>query len=140
MNPRHVAEWTRCQREQRRLCAVLEQIAERLPLHEVGLGGSITDTLAEVHRFEESELFPAMASMSRQVAPLLEDFTSHHRHDRAEAAAIQSALDEKEIGNASDLKARIRTFAEGIRRHVQFEEAICRAMFARRDAGERAVQ
>lgn len=140
MIAKHVAEWTRCQREQHQLCGLLRQIAERLPLREVGSSQAIIDTLAEIHRFEETKLFPALGEMSRQMSPLLDDFVSHHKHDRAEAVAIVAALDGTEIHEVTGLKARITAFAEGIRRHVQFEEAICRALFARRDAGERAMQ
>jgi hypothetical protein len=40
----HVAEWTRCLREQRRLYGVLKQIADPLPFREVGSSGMIIDT------------------------------------------------------------------------------------------------
>lgn len=136
----HVAEWTRCQREQHRLCGLLEQTAERLPLREVGAPGGIVELLDRVHRYEEDQLFPVLQAMSRQVSPLLADFKDHHRYDQGEADALVSLLDSSDMVDVHSLAPRLKALAESIRRHVQFEQAICRALFARGDSGQRAVQ
>lgn len=140
MIAKHVAEWTRCQREQQRLCSMIDQAAERLPLRDIGFGATAVKILADVHRTEETDVFPALIAISRQVSPLLQGFEEHHRFDVLEARSLSLLLDTNEIGDIDALKARLKSFAEGIRRHVQFEEAICRALFARHEQSARAVQ
>ena len=136
----HVAEWTRCQREQYRLCGLLEQMAERLPLRELGSARAIVEILDRVHQYEEDELFPVLQAMSKQMSPLLADFKNHHRYDRTEAVALIDAIETAEIVDVQSLRSRIRGLSENIQRHVQFEQAICRALFARGGRGERAMQ
>jgi len=106
MIAKHVAEWTRCQREQLRLCATLEQIAERLPLREVGGNRTVENVLIEVHRCEEAEIFPAIEAMSREVSPLFGDFRDHHSYDRTEAAALVGLLEAAEVPDVEGLRSR----------------------------------
>ncbi len=144
----HVAEWTRRQREQYRICEALSRIGDRLPIYDIDACSSaattIKLTLTEIHSYEEEKLFPLLRTMSPQIAPLVENFVGHHAHDRVQAARIASELEALSCGDAPDinsLKERICLFAEGLRRHVQFEETICKALFASRRAGaEQAVQ
>jgi hypothetical protein len=144
----HVAEWTRRQREQYRICETLSRTGDRLPIYDIdacrSAATTIRLTLTEIHSYEEEKLFPVLRTMSPQIAPLVESFVAHHAHDRIHAERISLELEALSHGDAVDinwLKERIGLFAEGLRRHVQFEETICKALFAsRRAAAEQAVQ
>lgn len=142
----HVGRWSQAQREQMELCDRIDRVSERLPLHEPEgagiLAGDMASTLQRVHHFEEAELFPALETLSPQVRPLLVTFRDHHARDRSFAQAIGQALLGIAAMDARDLKAlkaELAAFADSLRRHVQFEEAITMALFASRKMDERRV-
>jgi hypothetical protein len=134
----HVAQWTNRQREQFRLCDVLDQMAERLPLFEVQaceeVVSTMHSTLSSAHAYEERELFPRLEASSSQIGGVLAIFRTHHAEDRAEAVRIASLIADMAERGAMDviaqLKVQIPLFARSLRRNVQFEQAICRALFA----------
>lgn len=144
----YVGRWSQAQQEQLQLCEKLDQIGERLPLHDVEavalLAGQLTEMLDRLHAFEEQTLFPQLEVMSPQMRPLLATFRTHHARDRAEARTIASTLTELSALTAEGiptLKHRLASFAEALRRHVQFEDAIAMALFASKRVDEkRAVQ
>jgi len=144
----HVGAWTRLQREQTQLCDLIERIGDRLPLYDVEAchlaALRIGETLTSAHDFEENQLFPVLMSLAPDIVPLLETFRVHHDRDRAQSAVLRWRL-EKLPGQSGDeiktLKIELAAFAEALRRHVQFEEAICRALFASRQTqARRAIQ
>ena len=143
-----VGHWTRWQSQQIALCDVIERFSERLPVHDIeasrSMGSQIKATLDSAHTFEEKELFPALSALSSQIRPLLRDFESHHQKDRQLAAATLGILEEisrLDAAGLRELKLMSAAFAEGLRRHVQFEQAICMALFAsQKPDAKRAVQ
>ena len=141
-----VGRWSQAQREQMDLCDRIERMAERLPLHDPEgagiLAGDMASSLQRIHHFEENELFVALDTLSPQVRPLLATFRDHHARDRSSAQAIGQALLGIAAMDARDLKAlkaELAAFADSLRRHVQFEEAITMALFASRKLDERRV-
>lgn len=143
----YVGRWTQAQQDQFRLCEEIDQIADRLPLHDVDafatLTGRMKAVLDHAQSFEERELFPLLEAMSPQMRPLLITFRSHHASDRRTEQSIADALvvPAPDAAQLENLKIRMASFAEVLRRHVQFEEAIATALFASRRVDEkRAVQ
>jgi hypothetical protein len=144
----YIGRWSQAQQAQFQLCEKLDQLAERLPLHDVKaasrLADHLTGALDRVHSFEERDLFPLLDSMSPQMRPLLTKFRAHHSRDRIEAEEIAGLLAAPSLLTAESLKGlklRLESFAETLRRHVQFEEAITMALFASKRIDEkRAVQ
>lgn len=142
----HVGRWSQAQREQMELCDRVERMAERLPLHDldgpISLAADIAAILKRAHEFEENQLFPALEAMSPPVRPLLMTFRDHHKRDRVSSDTVCTALDRIASIDGPDvktLKAELFAFAEALRRHVQFEEAIAMALFASRRVDERRV-
>jgi hemerythrin-like domain-containing protein len=144
----YIGRWSQSHQEQLQLCEKIDQLAERLPLHDVEaaslLAGHLTAVLDRVHAFEERDLFSLLETMSPQMRPLLNTFRKHHSRDRAKAGAIAVVLAAPSVSTADDLrdlKLRLESFAESLRRHIQFEEAIAMALFASKRIDEkRAVQ
>lgn len=141
----YVGRWTQAQQDQLQLCEEIDQIANRLPLHDVdafaGLAGRMKAVLDHAQAFEELELFPVLEAMSPQMRPLLITFRSHHASDRRAEQSIAEALVAPDAAQLENLKIRMASFAEVLRRHVQFEETIATALFASKQVGEkRAVQ
>ena len=144
----YLGRWAQAQRDQFELCAQLELIADRLPLHDVrtvqSLALQMIAVMNRVHTFEEDELFPVLEAMSPQIRSLLITFRTHHHRDRAMLGEIASTLSEvSDMGpNAlKHLKVQLSAFAEVLRRHAEFEEAIGMALFAsKRIEEKRAVQ
>jgi hypothetical protein len=91
-------------------------------------------TLSSAHAYEETRLFPALVTISSQVTSVLTTFSIHHREDRDEALEIATLIMDAAIdGNSAaghDLGLRLPLFVRALRRNVQFEEAICKALFA----------
>jgi len=142
----YIGRWSQAQQEQFQLCEKIGQLAERLPLHDVkaasGLADHLTAILDRVHAFEERDLFPLLDTMSPQMRPLLTTFRTHHSKDRIEAEKIAGVLTETSVLTVEDLKSlklRLESFAETLRRHVQFEEAITMALFASKRVDEKRV-
>jgi|EndMetStandDraft_4_1072995.scaffolds.fasta_scaffold43672_3 hypothetical protein len=143
-----VGHWTRWHREQIELCEQIERFAERLPVHDIearrSVVGRINATLGAAHAFEENELFPVLSTRSLQIRALLKDFESHHEKDRELAAATIGTLEDisgLDGAGWKELKLLCTALAEGLRRHVQFERAICMALFASQKPDvKRAVQ
>lgn len=144
----YIGRWSQAQQEQFQLCEKIDQLAERLPLHDVLAASRLADYLTEIldriHAFEERELFPLLETISPQMRPLLNAFRTHHYRDRAEAGKITEMLASSSLLTGEDLKGLklwLESFAETLRRHVQFEEAITMALFASKRLDEkRAVQ
>jgi len=144
----YIGRWSQAQQEQFQLCEKIDQFAERLPLLDVKgaalLADLLTAALDRIHAFEERDLFPLLDTMSPQMRPLLTTFRTHHSRDRAEAEILAQSFAAQSALTAQDLKGlkiRLETFAETLRRHVQFEEAITMALFASKRVDERrAVQ
>jgi len=134
----YVAQWTRHQRELHRLCDFLEDLATRLIQLELSdceeAVRLLHVTLSSAHAYEETKLLPALVMMSSQVAGVLSTFRDHHREDRDEALRIATlmmdAATQGEADAVSELGIRLPLFVRALRRNVQFEEAICRALFA----------
>jgi hypothetical protein len=134
----YVAQWTRHQRDLNRLCDFLDEFAIRLPRLELSdceeAVRVLHMTLSSAHAYEETRLFPALTMMSSQVTDVLSTFRAHHREDRDEAlgiaTSIMNAATEGDNDAVSELEIRLPLFARALRRNVQFEEAICRALFA----------
>lgn len=144
----YIGRWSQAQQEQFQLCEKIDQWADRLPLHDVGaaslLAENLRTVLDRVHAFEERDLFPLLDTMSPQMRPLLTAFRTHHTRDRGEGETVAGLLAASSTMTAEtlrDLKHRLESFAETLRRHVQFEEAIAMALFASKRIDEkRAVQ
>lgn len=144
----YVGRWSQGQQEQLLLCETIDQIADKLPLHDPQalerLAGQLTRTLDRLHIFEEQDLFPVLEAMSPQMRPLLVTFRTHHAKDVAAARALADTLAGQAAMTAQDLKDlrfELECFSETLRRHVQFEEAIAMALFASKRVDERrAVQ
>jgi hypothetical protein len=141
----YLGKWAMVQQEQLRLCEKIEQIAERLPVHDVEtlhqVAGQLEGAIDRIHAFEELEMFPLLEAMSPQIRPLLGSFRMHHSTDRAMAQAIVDTLSNLAAGHHREIKLQLQHFAEALRRHVQFEEAIGMALFAsKRVDDRRAVQ
>lgn len=117
-------------------------MAARLPLRDVDAPGDLARALSVICDYEDLELFPLLEALSPHMATLLGTFRRHHRHDEREAAAVAHALSSSEQKMDVDaLGERMRALAESLRRHVEFEEAICMALFAsKRFNEERRVQ
>ena len=118
-------------------------MADRLPVYDVEAIGELARSLADIYDYEEKELFPLLERMSPQIAPLLGTYRRHHAHDRQEIGAIARCLDpaDRVTADMNVLRLRMQAFAEGMLRHVEFEEAICRALFASKaSAAQRSVQ
>lgn len=134
----YVAQWTRQQRDLNGLCDFLDEFATGLPRVEMSACEEairlLHMTLSSAHAYEEATLFPALASMSAQVTGVLSTFRVHHREDRDEALAIATLIMDAAIeghGEAfRELGIRLPLFVRALRRNVQFEETICRALFA----------
>lgn len=134
----YVAQWTRHQRDLHRLCDFLDEFAARLPRLELSECEEairlLHMTLSSAHAYEETTLFPALVTMSSQVTSVLSTFRAHHREDRDEALRIATLIMDATIeddGSAGrDLGICLPLFVRALRRNVQFEEAICRALFA----------
>jgi hypothetical protein len=132
----HVARWTTLQREQYRLCDLLDHVAKGLPSKEeymrVKALLALQTILDTAHTYEETLLFPVLEQMSPQISDLLRTFRDHHRSDREEALKIVPLIAAANVTFTADSEpsVRISLFASGLRRHIQFEEAICRALFA----------
>jgi hypothetical protein len=143
-----VAQWSQRQREQYALCDLLDGISARLPLFDIAAcqiaRTKVSMTLKDTHNFEEGELFPILEEMSPHIRPLLATFRCHHERDRASANSMLDSLDSIAIMDAMalrELRLQAGAFSEALRRHVQFEEAICMALFASRRTGlKRALQ
>lgn len=142
MIAQHVARWTRHHGEQRKICTLIGKMAARLPLRDIDAPQELASALAAMHEYEDGELFPILEALSPQMAPLLDTFRRHHDHDGREALAIAQSLAASDQSVDTDaLGARMRALAENLMRHVEFEEAICRALFAsKRMDEERRVQ
>jgi hypothetical protein len=137
-----IGQWSQRQREQYTLCDLIDGIATRLPLYGVAAcqiaSAKALTILKQAHSFEEGELFPILEEMSPHIRPLLTTFRSHHERDRASANAILDALDSISIMDSMalrELRFQASAFSEALRRHVQFEEAICMALFASQRTG-----
>ena len=118
-------------------------MADRLPVYDVEAIGELARGLADIYDHEEKELFPLLGRMSPHIAPLLDIYRRHHSHDRDEIGAIARCLDpaNRVTADMDVLRFRMQALAEGMMRHVEFEEAICRALFASKaNAGQRSVQ
>jgi hypothetical protein len=144
----YVGRWSQAQSDQLELCANVEVIAGRLPCRDadafLSLAVQLTAVMSRVRAFEEDELFPVLEAMSGQVRPLLVTFRSHHHRDKELATEICRALCGASVMDAQELrhlKVLLGSFAEAVRRHVEFEEAIALALFAsKRIIDRRAVQ
>lgn len=142
----YVGRWSQGQLEQLQLCENIEQLSKRLPVYDVDafdhIAGQLVTIMARLHAFEEQELFPRLEAMSPQMRPLLLTFRNHHAKDRVEAIAIAECLLNPAHLTADGLRAlklQLESFAEVLRRHVQFEEAIAMALFASKRVDERRV-
>jgi hypothetical protein len=144
----YVARWSEAQRDQFELAAAVDVIAERFPLYDpdglAAVAEKLDSVLARVHRFEEDEVFPALEAMSPQIGALLATFRSHHARDAESAGSICQILRDAPTLNIDQLKhakSLLISFAETLRRHAQFEEAITMALFASKRVDERrAIQ
>lgn len=142
----YVGRWSQAQMAQLQLCANIDQLAKRLPVRDVDASGDLAARLVEMlirlHAFEEDELFPVLEAMSPHMRPLLVTFRSHHARDRLEAATISEMLlgsSRLSADGLRTLKDRLEAFAETLRRHIQFEEAITMALFASRRVDEKSA-
>lgn len=134
----HIAQWTNHQKNLHRLCDLLDRFADRLPLVDVPncqeAVRMLNRTLSSAHAYEEADLFPRLGSMSSQITGVLSIFRAHHLEDRQDAdalARLMMSAAEPDAGAAIDqLQIRLPLFVRALRRNVQFEEAICRALFA----------
>jgi hypothetical protein len=143
-----IGQWSQRQHEQYALCDLLDGISATLPLFDIAAcqiaRATASTTLKDAHHFEEGELFPLLEEMSPHIRPLLTTFRSHHERDRASANSIFDSLDSITMMDAlalRELRLQAGAFSEALRRHVQFEEAICMALFASQRTGlKRALQ
>lgn len=134
----YVAQWTRHLRDLHRLCDFLDEFAARLPRLELSECEEairlLHITLSSAHTYEATTLFPGLVTMSSQVTSVLSTFRAHHREDRDEALRIATLIMDatsQDDGSAGrDLGICLPLFVRALRRNVQFEEAICRALFA----------
>lgn len=144
----YVGRWSKTHDDQLDLCARMEVLANRLPIHDVDaldeFALRLDTSICRIHAFEENDLFPLLESMSSQIRPLLVTFRTHHykdrelAHDICQALQKASSMDQEALTN---LKVRLGTFAEALRRHVEFEGAIALALFAAKRVEDiRAVQ
>lgn len=144
----YIGRWSQAQLDQLKLCEEIDLLADKLPLHDIAAFGDLAlrmdAVLDRVHAFEEQDLFPMLEAMSPHIRPLLVTFRSHHARDRETARAIVAMLNlstEHTARDLRDIKTNLTSFAELVRRHVQFEEAITMALFASKRIDEkRAVQ
>lgn len=139
----HVARWTWHHGQQRRFSESIHRMADRLPVYDVEAIGELARGLVDIFDYEEKALFPLLERMSPSIAPLLETYRRHHSHDRDEISAIAQCLDpaDRTTVDMDVLRFRMQALAEGMMRHVEFEEAICRALFASKaSAAQRSVQ
>jgi hypothetical protein len=144
----YIGRWSQAQLDQLKLCEEIELLADKLPLHDVAAFGDLAarldGVLDRVQTFEEQDLFPILEAMSPHIRSLLVTFRSHHARDREAARAVAAMLNlstEHTARDLRDIKACLTSFAELVRRHVQFEEAITMALFASKRFDERrAVQ
>ncbi|AZO57687.1 MULTISPECIES: hemerythrin domain-containing protein [unclassified Mesorhizobium] len=122
----------RAHREKLQLCDALEKIADALPnvdrLRCLGTANAIIPLLREVHRYEETVIFPAyeeaVGASSANLASTRR-LRAEHAEDECfagEATEILLAIGHgKTIDNAEAVGFMLRGFFEGLRRHIAFE-------------------
>lgn len=122
----------RAHREKLGLCDALEKLADQLPnvdrLQCLNLANSIVPLMRDVHRYEETVVFPAYEAALTLVKANLSSVTrlrAEHIEDECFAGEVTEAL--LAIGhgegteNAEAVGFKLRGFFESLRRHIAFE-------------------
>ncbi|RVD12700.1 MAG: hemerythrin domain-containing protein [Mesorhizobium sp.] len=118
--------------EKLQLCDALERIADTLPkvdrLKCLSTANAIVPLLRNIHRYEETMIFPAYeAALNSRDANL--DSTRRLRAEHVEDECFASEVTEillaighgKTIDNAEAVGFMLRGFFESLRRHIAFE-------------------
>lgn len=115
--------------EKRRLCDMLEAIADTLPsrvdrLECLKAAGELVPLLRECHRFEEETLFPAfLAAGGRE--DIVARLKAEHVEDQGAAQELAEELFRighgHAVHNPEALGYLLRAFFESVRRHMAFE-------------------
>ncbi|WP_348627026.1 hemerythrin domain-containing protein [Mesorhizobium sp. M3A.F.Ca.ET.080.04.2.1] len=122
----------RAHREKLRLCDALEKLADALPnvdrLQCLGVANTIVPLLREIHRYEETVVFPAYeAALTLAESKLASTnrLRAEHLEDECYADELTEALlaigHGDRIENAEAVGFMLRGFFESVRRHIAFE-------------------
>lgn len=113
------------------LCAALEDMADRLPYgvgpdHSRMLLESLGPILKRAQIFEETTVFPILASHLPDILPTLNRLEAEHFDDESFAMEIHECLVElfrkRSHANIDSLSYMLRGFFAGLRRHIAFEQ------------------
>ncbi|MFV0474554.1 MAG: hemerythrin domain-containing protein [Pikeienuella sp.] len=111
------------------LCLALESLADSLPARmdtyeAIRLLEKLNATLRQIHRFEETMVFPVLMISARDLRETLERLRTEHLEDEDQAADIRDALETyvTHRGGAPDeIGYMLRGLFTAMRRHLAFD-------------------
>jgi hypothetical protein len=119
--------------EQFELCAELEALADSLPLRmdtyaAMSLLERLHATLHRCQRFEEGEIFPALATRRPDLRPTLDRLRAEHFEDQDQASdlrdAVEGFLTRREPPKAEEIGYMLRGLFTSLRRHLAFDRDV----------------